>query len=98
MAKKAAKTRKAKRSTPASERKFVRTGEPRKVMQKLLDDLNEAKSGETGWSKLETAKVELATIQLKLAIAMLKCPPSPPGTVTQSYPGHGLHFARRRSK
>ena|SRR5688572_29791739 len=99
MAKKPAKKRKAAVSRSAADKKkFVRTGEATKAMQKLLADLNEAKSGETGWSKFETAKVEVATIQLKLAIAMLKCPPASPGTVTQSYPGHGLHFARHRSK
>lgn len=98
MAKKPAKKRKAARSKSAPERKFVRTGEPLKIMQKLLDDLNEAKSGETGWSWGEKLKVKSAVSLLGKTIKKLTCPPSPPGTVTQSYPGHGLHFARRRSK
>jgi hypothetical protein len=80
MAKKSAKKRKATVSRSASEPKFVKTGEAAKAMQKLLDELNEARRGKTGWNPEERFKVGEATLLLKLIIKKLACPPS------QSFP------------
>ena len=80
MAKKPAKTRKAAVSRSAAERKFVKTGEATKAIQRLLNDLKKAKRGETGWGPREVAQVVKAEIALGLAIAKIKCPPS------QSFP------------
>ena len=71
---------------PGSKRKFVDTTDAVNVMERLLRDLNKAKSGETGWNWVDTLKVEHATFLLELAIAKLTCPPKSGSTLSQSYP------------
>jgi hypothetical protein len=92
MAKKSAKKRKAAVSHSGSDRKFVKTGEAAAAMQRLLNDLKDAKRGETGWGLGDHAKVAAATLLLELTIKKIKCPPS------ESFPGSGLHRAPRRVK
>jgi hypothetical protein len=89
---KTAKTRKAAVSRSASGRVFVKTGEAAEAMQRLLDDLKEAKRGETGWSLGDYLKVEKAAVLLDLTIKKIQCPP------TQSFPGPGSHRTLRRLK
>ena len=87
MAKKPAKKRKAAVSRSAAGPKFVKTGQAVKAMEKLLGELNEARSGETGWTKREEFKVKVAVGVLKVAIEKFMCPPKHQGgTPTQSYP------------
>lgn len=93
MAKKSAKKRKAAVFQSASGRKFVKTGEAAKAMQRLLDDLKEAKRGKTGWGVGDHVKVEKALFLLALTIKKIECPP-----VTESFPGSGSHHAPRRLK
>ena len=75
MAKKSAKKRKAAVFQSASGRKFVKTGEAAKAMQRLLDDLKEAKRGKTGWGLGDHVKVEKALFLLALTIKKIECPP-----------------------
>jgi hypothetical protein len=95
MAKKTAKKRKAARAKSAAPRafrgraraagrKFVSTGDAVKVMKNLLKDLNEAKSGDTGWGWVDTVEAENASFLLDMTIKKLsKCGPS------QSFPRTG---------
>ena len=80
MAKKPAKRRKVAVSRSTTDWKFVKTGEATKAMQKLVDDLKEAKRGDPGWGLGDHLKVEKALFLLELTIKKLKCPP------TQSFP------------
>lgn len=90
MAKKAAKKRKAARSVaprgfrgpePGSKRKSVNTHKVVQSMQKLLDRLNETKSGDPGWGWVDHVEAEKAAFLLGMTITSLsKCDPG------QSFP------------
>jgi hypothetical protein len=92
MAKKSATKSKAGVFVSASGKKFVNTGAAAKAMQRLLDDLKEAKRGETKWRVDERVKAEKALLLLALTIKKIDCPPS------ESFPLLGSHPDPRRSK
>ena len=78
----AKKTRKAARSRSAEGRKGVDTSGAIKAMQKVLDELKEAKRGPTGWDPIDYIRVGSAERKLKLMMMKIKCPPG----ATQSFP------------
>ena len=89
-----AKTAKRRRavSRSASGKAFVKTGKAAKAVQRLLDELTEAKRGETGWSLPEHVEVEKVALLLQLTLKKIGCPP------TESLPKARSHQILRRLK
>ena len=88
MAKKPAKKTAKKRKAPASRsaagpKAGVDTRHAINAMEKVLEDLEKAKQGDTNWNLFDKGKVRKAERKLRFLKSYIRCPPK---SATMSFP------------